>query len=60
MDGDGRLTKADKELLKKLMNGRKKPTAAELRAGDYSGNGRLDQNDYQLMKDDFKARGIKW
>jgi len=63
LNGDGRLTKEDKQLLAELMNGKggksKKPTAEQLRAGDYNGNGRLDQDDYQLLKDDFKSRGIK-
>jgi len=64
LDGDGVLTKEDKKCLAQLMNGSGKskgkiPTAEQLRAGDYNGDGRLDQNDYQLMKDDFKARGVK-
>jgi len=61
LNGDGRLTKEDKQLMARLMNGgpNKKWSADELRAGDYNGNGRLDQDDYQLMKDDFKKKGIK-
>jgi len=61
LNGDGRLTKDDRQLLARLMNGGKnvKWTANELRAGDYNGNGKLDQDDYQLLKADFKQKGVK-
>ena len=59
VNGDGRLTKEDRRLLAKLMNGNgKKITAQQLVAGDYNGNGRLDNGDYQLLTEDFRARGV--
>ena len=59
LNGDGRLTKEDRQLLAKLMNGNgKKVDARQLGAGDYNGNGRLDNGDYQLLTEDFRQRGI--
>ena len=61
LNGDGRLTKEDKQLMARLMNGgpNVKWSQEQLRAGDYNGNGRLDQDDYLLMNNDFRERGIK-
>jgi hypothetical protein len=59
LNGDGRLSKEDRQLLAKLMNGNgKKVNARQLAAGDYNGNGRLDNGDYQLLTEDFRRRGI--
>ena len=41
------------------MNGNgKNVDARKLGAGDYNGNGRLDNGDYQLLTEDFRQRGI--
>ena len=59
LNGDGRLSKADRRLLAQLMQGNANHvTAHHLRAGDYNGNGRLDNGDYQLLTEDFRTRGI--
>ena len=44
----------------KLMNGNlhRGYTVEELRAGDLNGDGRIDQNDYKLLKDEFRRMGI--
>ena len=60
LNGDGMLTKEDLQLMAQLMNGgqNKKWSQNQLDAGDYSGNRLLDQDDYKLMRDDFRAKGI--
>lgn len=60
LNGDGRLTKEDLQLMARLMNGgpNVKWNTDQLNAGDYTGNGRLDQDDYKLMREDFKAKGV--
>ena len=61
MNGDGRLTWEDRQLMAQLMQGgpNKKYTAEQLRAGDDNCNGVLDNHDYQQMKADFDELGIK-
>ena len=60
VDGNGRLEKADLQLLARLMNGgpNHKWNESQLRAGDYNENGELDNDDFQLMKQDFRVKGI--
>ena len=58
VNGDGRLTKEDTQLMAQLMQGKEKWNADQLRAGDYNDDGRLDNNDYQLMRADFRAKGV--
>ena len=60
VDGNGRLEKADLDLLAKLMNGgpNHKWSDDQLNAGDYNNNGTLDQDDRKLMKDEFRKLGI--
>lgn len=59
VNGDGRLTAADLDLLARLMNDDpRRVTREQLRAGDYNGNGWLDGGDYALMRDDFERRGV--
>ena len=60
VDGNGRLEKADLQLLARLMNGgpNHKWNERQLRAGDYNENGELDNDDFQLMKAGFRAKGI--
>ena len=71
VDGDGRLTRRDLERLDELLRDdgphrggrdgggwRSAATADEIRAGDYNGNGRLDNGDAQLMREDFRRKGI--
>ena len=59
VDGNGRLEKADLQLLARLMNGgpTDKWNERQLRAGDYNENGELDNDDFQLMKAGFRAKG---
>ena len=54
------MTKDDLKAEAKLMNGNpnKGYTAEALRAGDLNGDGRIDQNDYKLLKDEFLRMGI--
>ena len=61
MNGDGWLTWEDRQLMSELMQGgpKKKYTPEQLRAGDDNGNGELDNHDFQQMKADFDALGIK-
>ena len=60
VDGNGRLSKEDLQMMAKLMQGGPKPkwNADQLRAGDYNGDGKLDNNDYQLMRADFREKGV--
>ena len=60
VDGNGRLEKADLDLLAKLMNGgpNHKWNDEQLKAGDYNNNGTLDQDDRKLMKAEFRRLGI--
>lgn len=58
VNGDGRLTKEDTQLMARLMQGNEKWNADQLRAGDYNDDGKLDNNDYQLMRADFRAKGV--
>ena len=61
MNGDGWLTWEDRQLMSQLKQGgpNKKYTAEQLRAGDDNVNGELDNHDFQQMKADFDALGIK-
>lgn len=60
VNGDGRLTKEDLQLMAQLMNGgpNRKWNDNQLRAGDYNEDRTLDEDDYKLMKDDFRSKGI--
>ncbi|MBR4317620.1 MAG: hypothetical protein IKT85_02595, partial [Kiritimatiellae bacterium] len=51
MNGDGRLTKEDAQILARLkQSSNPKWNANELRAGDFNGNGKLDNADYQALR----------
>ena len=51
MNGDGRLTKEDSQILAQLKQSSKpKWNENELRAGDFNGNGKLDNADYQALR----------
>lgn len=60
LNGDGRLSWEDRQLASELMNGGSdgKWTSQQLSAGDYNGDKVLDQDDFQLLKADFKSKGI--
>ena len=59
VDGDGDVGVEDLRLLAKLKNGNgRKPTANQLKAGDFNGNGKLDNADYQALRDLLKEKGI--
>jgi hypothetical protein len=50
LDGDGRVSSADMDLLKDLMKPNSRPpTAEELMAGDLNGDGKLDVKDFVLL-----------
>ena len=51
VNGDGFVNKEDLSLLAHLKNGNgHKPTAYQLKAGDFNGNGKLDNADFQALK----------
>ena len=51
VDGDGDVDVEDLRLLAKLKNGTgRKYTANQLKAGDFNGNGKLDNADYQALR----------
>ena len=58
VNGDGKLTKADAQLLARLKNGNEKWNADELKAGDFNGNGKLDNADYQALRALLKDLGV--
>ena len=73
VDGDGRLTRRDLQRMDDLLRNDaphhggprgardafpRGPSRDEIRAGDYNGNGRLDNGDAKLMRDDFRRKGI--
>ena len=60
VNGDGRLTKDDLQLMATLMKGgpNEKWNSNQLDAGDYNDDDSLDQDDYKLMRADFRAKGI--
>ena len=59
VDGDGDMDVEDLRLLAKLKNGNgRKPTANQLKAGDFNGNGKLDNADFQALKALLKERGL--
>ena len=58
MNGDGRLTKEDSQILAQLKQSSKpKWNENELRAGDFNGNGKLDNADYQALRALLKQIG---
>ena len=58
MNGDGRLTKEDSQILAQLKQSSKpKWNENELRAGDFNGNGKLDNADYQALRALLKEIG---
>ena len=58
MNGDGRLTKEDSQILAQLKQSSKpKWNENELRAGDFNGNGKLDNADYQALRAILKDIG---
>lgn len=59
MNGDGRLTKEDAQILARLKQSSKpKWNERELRAGDFNGNGKLDNADYQALREKLKSLGV--
>ena len=60
VDGDGALTVLDIRLLAKLKNGElgRRASAEQLQAGDFNGNGKLDNADYQALRAKLKELGI--
>lgn len=59
MNGDGRLTKEDAQILARLKQSSKpKWNERELRAGDFNGNGKLDNADYQALRERLKSLGV--
>ena len=59
VDGDGDVDVEDLRLLAKLKNGNgRKPTANQLKAGDFNGNGKLDNADYQALREQLKEKRI--
>ena len=58
LDGDGNLDVEDLRLLVKLKNGSgRKWNADQLKAGDFNGNGKLDNADYQALRALLKEKG---
>jgi hypothetical protein len=58
MNGDGRLTKQDSQILARLKQSfNPKWNENELRAGDFNGNGKLDNADYQALRSLLKEIG---
>jgi hypothetical protein len=59
MNGDGRLTKEDAQIMARLKQSSKpKWNERELRAGDFNGNGKLDNADYQALREKLKSLGV--
>ena len=59
VDGDGDVDVEDLRLLAKLKNGTgRKYTAGQLKAGDFNGNGKLDNADYQALRELLKEKGL--
>ena len=59
MNGDGRLTKEDAQILARLKQSSKpKWNKRELRSGDFNGNGKLDNADYQALRERLKSLGV--
>ena len=59
MNGDGRLTKEDAQILARLKQSSKpKWNERELMAGDFNGNGKLDNADYQALREKLKSLGV--
>ena len=59
LDGDGDVDVEDLRLLAKLKNGNgRKWNADQLKAGDFNGNGKLDNDDYQALRALLKEKGI--
>ena len=60
VNGDGRVNVEDVRLLAKLKNGKdRKPTESQVRAGDFNGNGKLDNADYQALRALLKEKGAR-
>ena len=58
LDGDGDVDVEDLRLLAKLKNGNgRKWNANQLKAGDFNGNGKLDNADYQALREMLKEQG---
>ena len=59
VDGDGDVDEADLRLMVKLTSaaGRNPSTPDQLKAGDFNGNRKLDNADYQALKALLKGRG---
>ena len=58
VDGDGDVGVEDLRLLAKLKNGNgRKPTENQIMAGDFNGNGKLDNADYQALRALLKEKG---
>jgi hypothetical protein len=59
LDGDGDIDVEDLRLLAKLKNGNgRKWNANQLKAGDFNGNGKLDNADYQALRELLKEKGV--
>ena len=58
VDGDGDLDGDDVRYMQKLVTGAVKPTANEIKAGDFNGDGKITAADYQLLRKYFAEQGI--
>ena len=59
VDGDGDVNVEDVRLLAKLKNGNgRKWNADQLKAGDFNGNGKLDNADYQALRAVLREKGL--
>ena len=59
LDGDGEVGESDLRLLAKLKSAAgRKYTANQLKAGDFNGNGKLDDADYQALRALLKEKGL--
>ena len=58
-NGDGKVDTLDVRDLAKLKNAAgRKWTASQLKAGDFNGNGKLDDADYQALRALLKEKGL--